>query len=177
MQDSPSNTPPGISRSMQDFKAAIETLSESVKLLEKFSGDYFMTLNQSGFSELHDIVETLCQTYEISISKIKSGKFDEANDILRYAFLKKGQGDAPDILKSQLAYYFPFLASWSDRFAKTVVVIDKNIKESSKKFQAVGAMRKRDRNPTSMILGEVRKNILNGDFGDIKDKKKSFSGF
>lgn len=158
--------PPEFSKNLQDFKTEVDSVSASMKLLENFANDYFMTLNESGYAELNDILEallssyTLCNTLASSNTLAEGQMIQGAQEIINFVHKNQGKGIAPSVLSAKLSWAVPLLSNWKERFETRIDLIDKKLKLASKQFQSVGAVRTRKRSPTSVILGEVRKNIF-----------------
>lgn len=163
-----STPPPEIIDLMLNLKTEIDTLNKTIQLYEEFSNDYFMTLNESGFNEITDILHALSSIYALSNELIESKRYKETNDILNFLLKNKGVGTCPTVISR----FSHLIISWPEKINNRIELLEKNLKNASKQFQAVGTVRRRERNPTSLILGDIRKSILRSMIGRLFPNKK-----
>ncbi len=162
--------PPQIAEDLEELRHEVNSITEVVKLLEQFNGDYFSTLLHSGFKELCEIAEILTEVLKVCDQLVLKNKFEETKEILDFVVEKDGFGvAAPSIIKFCPAAKTK-LKSWRDQVQSHIDLIDENLSQRSEEFQKIGRIRSTKRNATSTILEEVRKVIVQHTAQKVKPK-------
>jgi hypothetical protein len=140
--------------SLSDFRRELQLLRKKREIINVYSGDYFHTLQESGWDNLHRIVATLA-TAETQLAELfEQGRYEEAYQLSEFLLDRLSPEEANKV-KSD----FPALREvwyWRSESAGLVIELLRNLEVAAIQTQEAGVTRNRDRKPTLMAISDLQ---------------------
>jgi hypothetical protein len=147
-------TPDEAEISLSDFRRELQLLRKKREVIKVYSGDYFHTLQESGWDGLHKILARLATAETQLADLFEQGRYEEAYLLSEFLLERVSPEEA-----RQVQSEYPSLRDiWHWRRESASIVIDllHNLEEAALQTQEAGVTRNRDRKPTLMAISDLQ---------------------
>jgi hypothetical protein len=139
------------------FCAQVQLVRGKKTLLDDYTPEYYNTLRDSGFDELHRSLDALTAVEECLRADFEERRYSRVMLLTRYL---SGElyGEYLSHARSTFIAWQP-LENWSRRMDSTLIALSDSLNAAAAESERLGIKRARGRKPTLLVAAELRKEI------------------
>jgi hypothetical protein len=142
---------------LKRFCAQVQLVRGKKTLLDDYTPEYYNTLRDSGFDELHRSLDALTAVEECLRADFEERRYSRVMLLTRYL---SGElyGEYLSHARSTFIAWQP-LENWSRRMDSTLIALSDSLNAAAAESERLGIKRARGRKPTLLVAAELRKEI------------------
>lgn len=148
----------GAESSLDELSSKIALLEHKQRVLSVYTAEYFSTLHEAGWEELHGLIDN-ARTIETSLRVMFAQRqYDKVIDVCDFMLGLCSEGTAREIAHSYEG--LSSLANWQEQARVVVLRLIQSTTNSAEQTAELGITRKRaNRKPTLLSLSELKESL------------------
>ncbi len=140
--------------SMSDFRRELQMLRKKREIINVYSGDYFHTLQDSGWDNLQRMLSRLSDAETRLQGLCEAGRYAEAYQLSEFLL---GRLPPEEAYQAQQEFHdLQDIWLWRSESGEIVINLLQNLEAAALQTQEIGVSRNRNRKPTLMAISDLQ---------------------
>jgi hypothetical protein len=142
---------------LRRFSAQVQSVRSKKTLLDEYTPEYYNTLKDSGFDELHSSLDSLAAVEESLRTDLAAKRYSRVMLLTGY-LSGELHGEYLSRAQSKFIVWQP-LEHWKRRIDSILISLSDSLNIAAAESERLGIKRARARKPTLLVAAELRKEI------------------